>query len=134
MYANSKCTIWLYALDYMPVIVPRCFFSELSEASEATDGVTYEKTATVIFKYPNDIPFSESHDFIMPGDKSAMKIAKPLYLGPDTFLGPNTYMWTIEDRANALREIRKAGAYTVMSAVYKDFGRPQMRHWELVCR
>lgn len=134
MYANSSCTIWLYAMDYMPVVIPKCFFSESSEASESTDGVQISKTAKAIFQYSKSIPFSESHDFILPGDKSALKIAKPLYLGPDTFLGTNTFMWTIEDRAKALREIREAGAYTIMSAVYKDFGRPQMRHWELVCR
>lgn len=134
MYANDKCTIWLHALDYMPVVVPRCFFSETSESIESTNGVQIQKTAKVIFKYPKSIPFSESKDFVLAGDKSALKIAKPLFLGPDTFLGGNTFMWTIEDRANAFREIRSAGAFTIMSAVYKDFGRPQMRHWELVCR
>lgn len=117
MYTNSCCTLYLKSLNYRPMVIPHCFYSETSITSASKMGLEYQESAECFFKHDEPIAFTKGKDFLINGVSSITIDAS-----------------TEKGVSEGIRMILEADGKTIMRADYMDYGSKRMHHWELSCK
>lgn len=116
MYENRKCTLYLAANGYAPVTI-NCFMTDTKRSSAGKLGLNYQESAFAAILGHSELIFTGGKDYITPHETA-------LIFDASTDVG----------YSEMVKALKAAGALTIMSADFKDFGSARMRHWELSCK
>ena len=117
MYTNTSCTLYLSSMSYRRIVIGKCFLTHREIASSQKTGLSYSESAFVMFQTNEDLTFTEGKDFLVEGECEVL-----IDTSTDSKL------------SDSMKALKNAGAYTIMIADHKEYGRRRMRHWELSCR